>query len=267
MILNRIELSFLITEIARAVKDLNTLISKIQFSKPEENKTLDEIMNEVTVLQGNLIGDGDSGEDVQIVLPTDNLSVDNMNEETWKTFVNDAKIIIQNAPVVSTSNIQAIPITLGSELYIKYVAYYYKVIESIFECEKVLVSKFNTANDLKFVYYAFKQIAINTNVVNFVYGNIKDFEVNVSDVFDEDMQHWNSEYRNLTHTGIYTHSGEQVYSLLTESLQLLHKYCALTTKLSESGFEQFTGSAHMLNDVSAATNSVMKYYEFVKINK
>lgn len=251
--MNDVEIKILTTEIMRVVKDLNALILNIEFSETENNKTLDEIMNEITTLQSN-IAEPDS----------DDIANDITTKDSWNSFVNDVKIIIENVPPMN--EIALIPVTLDSELYIKYVSYYYKLLEIKSECEKVLISNYNIKNDLKFIYYAFKQIAFNTHTISYAYNKIVDFEVKVSDVFDADMQHWNIEYAGILQSGVYSNTTESIYAILVESLQLLHKYCAFIVKLSESGFEQFTGVASLLNDVCAATTSVMKYYDFVKIN-
>lgn len=251
-------ISSITTEISRVIQDLNILISNIQFSDSDNTKTLDDIMNEITNLQ-NISSDVQQNESVDIS------DSDDFTEESWNEFVNDVKIMIANAPPMD--EIALLPVTDDSELYIKYLKYYCELIETKCKCEKMLISKYNITNDLKFVYYAFRQIALNTNTIAYAYNKIMDFEVDVSDVFDTDTKHWETEYSNVVNNGVYSNTSEYMYGLLIESLQLLHKYCAFTIKLSETDFEQFTGVTKLLNNVCAATTSVIKYYDFVKINE
>lgn len=251
---------YILSEISRVSRKLKILKDSIDFEIPEEPQTLDEIMKSIKESQ-EIAGektqeDIDETEYEEFIINT---------EEKWKKLSDDIEIILTGRPY-NRDESDTISIYFDSYAYIQYVFYYTRLLDCLHDCEDVALSKYNSNNEIKCLCVAFRQLSHSTNVINYAFAMVKNFEVDVTDVFNEDTVHWNDEYNQILKESVYDISLDAMYDILTEINQLIHKYCAFILKLSEVGFEQFSGTYKMLNDEAVVIAMILKYFNETRIN-
>lgn len=264
--INNPSAEYILREISRVSRNLKILKDSIDFKVPDEPQTLDVIMKSIKDMQAQ------QGEIESSIAPD---SEDEISEweseycintvESWMHFDENVEIILSGRPYAS-NEIDTIPIYFDSNTYIENVFYYTRLLDYMSDCQEIALSKYNTNAEIKCLCCAYKQLSHSTNVINYAYAAVKNFEVDVTDVFNTDTVHWNEEYNKILTESIYTFSLDEIYDKLTEVNQLIHKYCAFILKLSETGFEQFSGTYKMLNDEAVLIAMILRYFNEVRIN-